>query len=1142
MKHYLIILSSVLCLCGIQTVAQNRSYASHSSLKNGKIVKVQISETGIYRLTYEDLKAQGLNPANVRVLGYGGAPLSQNFMDKYIDDVPSCYFYMSKGADNVFNEGDFILFYAQGPIRWSYTNNSWQHTRNPYSNYGYYFLSDAAGEQLLIEDEPDTLNTTNPNQVYSGDRYGLHEQDLVNLLDVSSGREGGGREWYGEELSINTNNYFQKIRLPHILANEYLQCRVDIAVRSAAYSTVYMSIGDQSRQTMTAGIDVTDNYTKGTIGTIRLLTAHADSEIPQVSIRIDNNANAKAWLNYIEMVGRCSLTMDAEPMYICNPSCLASAGSIFDEPKQNNIYHILRANTTTQVWNITDRQHIRRMPTYWKQDTLCFVGRNDKLEEYIAINPYSESGTFRPDSLWQIPNQDLHRLRNIDLVIITPTHLLEPAKALAQAHEEHDGIVADVVTDQQVYNEFSSGTPDATAYRALMKMLWDRSLTDSTCQAPKNLLLFGDGSFDNRHILSTSGTPPLLTYQAENSTIETKAYATDDYFGMMDDNDALIGDYFYDSRGTMEIGVGRLPVHTTDDAWGVVNKLKTYMRNTNLGRWKQQLCFLADDGDGGLHTRVGDAAGEQVRIDNPDFITNKIYLDSYVQETTASGESYPIAYNQFQNLLQNGVMLMDYSGHGSANNICSEMFLTIADVKRMSNQNQGFWMLATCNFAHFDQHETSSAEEAVLNPNGGAIGVLSACRTVYASQNDIINRNVCDIIFTHTDAFTYPYTLGEAISRAKNKTGTDDNKLPYIFLGDPALKLNFPTQYEVITLTELDTLHALDCQTVKGFIRDANGDTATYFNGAVSITIYDKMQVVSTRDNDQTDPAKKHIDTFNDYPNILFRGEADVVDGKFEYTFMLPKDIHYNYGNGRIVYYAWDEEVGEGIGHHEDFVIGGSSTLENNDTKGPDITMYLNTPAFTNGGTTYERPHFYATLYDEYGINTIGSGIGHDLMMMIDDDSKQSYILNDYFTATRGTFREGKVSFLMSELPEGHHSLWFRAWDLNNNSNRCTLNFEVIKGLQPQIYNLIVYPNPVHVGDNVHFAIDYDQQDETIFYELRIYDLLGHLVHSSSGTLSGTLTVPVGDNGMTTGSYIYQIQIHSASSSVTAKAGRLIVY
>ncbi|MBQ1858281.1 MAG: hypothetical protein II140_00310, partial [Paludibacteraceae bacterium] len=434
------------------------------------------------------------------------------------------------------------------------------------------------------------------------------------------------------------------------------------------------------------------------------------------------------------------------------------------------------------------------------------------------------------------------------------------------------------------------------------------------------------------------------------------------------------------------------------------------------------------------------------------------------------------------NLLRSGVLFFDYSGHGGSNSVTNESILNQKDIESMSNRNLAFWLFATCNFGAYDGGKRSAAESAVLNPNGGAIGVLAATRTVFANPNTTLNRSICDKLFAHTNATQYNATLGEAIAAGKNALGGDANKMAYVLIGDPALRLNYPTDYQVQTTTAIDTLNALSVQHVEGRIIDEDSLLVEDFNGKVDITIYDKLQVITTRDNDDTSDDAKYL-SYNDYPSTIFSGATDVKDGLFSYTFMVPKDIRYNFGNGRIVYYAVTTdslETAEATGHFEDFIIGGTGNVLLADTTGPEMRIYLNTQAFQNGDKTYPTPRFFADLQDEHGINTAGAGIGHDLMLIVDDDPKQIYSLNEYFTASSNSYQAGQVSYLMDALSDGPHSLTFRAWDLLNNSTTQSLNFIVESGLDPSIYSVTTYPNPVQEQGIVNLVVNYDQPDELI--------------------------------------------------------------
>ena len=1098
-------------------VAGIHRFADQSLLSNGHWVKIRVSESGVCRMSFAQLREAGIEPTQVRVFGYGGGMLTQDFQMKKIDDLPQVPVYVGS---------DYVLFWVQGPVSWTYdaelTPSRFRHTRNPYSDYGYYFLSDNVGE-LLAPPMQEPISGT-PTEVTTYPYYQVHEKDSVNLID-RTGISGGGREFYGEQFSTNQKRSFS-FSTPNAIVGETSRACIDVAGLASVASSFK---GAYNRATNSVTIRAKrDNYSYGEVGSM-LLSASATQNTQTIQLTYSGGGSgALGWLNYIELTTPSALTMTGSWMPVRTEVNYKTT-----TPVQ---FHLSGANEAIQVWDITRLDSITRIPTTFSEGELLWTGtQEDGVHEYVAVNTQGNAWV-NATVMGTIPNQNLHRLRNIDYVIICPQGFEAISEDLAKAHEAKQSITWAVVTDQQVYNEFSSGTPDATAYRWLMKMLYDRADGNGNA-APRWLLLMGHGTFDNRKLLYNSGTSLLLCYEAKNSTNEVHAYESDDYFAYLDDNEGAS-----ESQATMDIGVGRLPVNNLEEARTTVEKLKRYLRNENPGKWKNQLVYLADDGEDGTHTETSEISAELTRVNNPDFVVQKIFLDAYPQEANASGESYPLAKNRLDNVLRNGCLLFDYAGHGGYNNITSEAVLTLKDVETMHNTNLAFWLFATCNYAQFDTGKRCAAESAILNPNGGAVGILAATRTVYASQNTTLNRRVCEELFRHETTFHYDYTLGEAIRYAKNKMLGDANKLPYVLLGDPAIRLNYPTDYFVQTTTDIDTLRALDIQHVEGRIIDEDSMLVSDFNGSVNITIYDKIQSIPTRDNDRTG-GEQRVVSYLDYPNTLFSGTAAVKDGLFEYTFMVPKDIRYNYGNGRIVYYAKTAdslETAEGVGHFEDFIIGGSGSILSTDTTGPDMHIYLNTPAFANGGTTYETPHFFADLADSSGINTAGAGIGHDLMLIVDDNAKQTYILNDYFTAADNSYTEGKVSYIMEKMASGPHRLVFRAWDLLNNSTSQSLDFNVQAGIGPSIYSVVTYPNPVRANGVMNMIITYDQPDEAIGTEITLYNTAGQMIWRMTQGNPDQVAINLAQINLNAGIYFYRVRVQSVNGG-SAVSGKIIV-
>ena len=1092
------------------------TYANHSMLKDGNWVKIRVSESGVCRMSFSELQSAGINPSQLRVFGYGGAMLEQNFQKAKIDDLPQV---------PVFFGEDYVLFWVQGPISWSFNGSRFTHVRNTYSDYGYYMLTDNVGE-ILTPVAQEAIDAEEATEITIYPHYQVHDYDSINLID-RTGISGGGRTFYGEQFNANQTRTFV-FQTPNAVEGELSSVYAEVAAYVAEASNFNARLNESDIKSVYIRA-YPDFYTMACTGIITNLKYASQANQQRVELKLQTSLNSSlGWLNYIELTTPSVLRMTGDWMGI-----RTNVNYKMSEPVR---FHLTNANEDIQIWDVTNRAAIKRMPVTLTNGEVQWVGTQaDGVHEYVAVNTKG-ADCVRAQVVGKVQPQDLHALSNIDYVIICPEGYEEVSTDLAKAHQQKEGITWAVVTDQQVYNEFSSGTPDASAYRWLMKMLYDRAA--GSVLKPRWLLLMGHGSFDNRKLLSTSGTSLLLTYQAKNSENEVNAYATDDYFGFLDDNEGES-----DTQGRMDIGVGRLPVESVEDARTTVEKLKAYIRNEQTGKWKSQLVFLADDGEHGTHTETAEGSAERLRVKNLDFIVNKIYLDAYPQEVNASGESYPLAKNRLQNLLKNGALFFDYSGHGGYNAITNESILNIKDIENMTNRNQAFWIFATCNFAQCDAGKRSSAEAAVLNPNGGAIGVFAATRTVYATPNTELNRSVTDTLFGHSDVFHYEMTLGEAIAIGKNRLGSDANKMAYVLLGDPAMRLNYPTDYQVETLTDIDTLNALSVQHVQGQIIDEDSLRVSDFNGKVDIIVYDKLQVIKTRDNDDTSGEAKEI-PYNDYPNTIFSGSAEVKDGQFEYTFMVPKDIRYNFGNGRIVYYAVTSdslETAEAVGHYEEFAVGGTGELFIADSIGPELKIYLNTPAFRDGDKTYPTPRFFADLYDPHGINTAGAGIGHDLMMIIDNNPNQIYVLNEYFTAESNSYQSGQVSYLMDALPDGPHTLTFRAWDLLNNSTTERLNFIVESGLDPSIYSVVTYPNPVPQSGTVNMVIEYDQPDELINTELYLYNLSGQLVYAHTQNNPENVIINLQSLGLQPGVYVYNVKIKSAASKYSATSGKIIV-
>lgn len=1100
--------------------ASLHSYTESSVLASGKFVKVKVVESGIYKLTHEAIRNMGVDPANVRVFGYGGALLEQDFSKPKFDDLPEVTLYQGS---------DYILFYGQGITKWSYSSDKrmFTHTLNHYAKEGYYFITSDAGTGKKIQDEtgtvPSDAETTLINEFVD---YKVHEVEKINLGKT-------GKVFYGEEFTSKLSYDFP-FSFPNLTSAD-IKVRIDVAAISTENSSFDLSLSNTTRSISVLRLG-NDRYEIGKDANVVLSFPSTGTQNLTFNLKYNKaNAASRGYLNYLTINARRKLQMTGSALFFRNTDNLDT--SVY------NKYQISGAGANVQVWDITDPINIKKIATNRTGDVIEFTASNDGVKEYVAIDPTAKAAfTLEPATVGTVANQNLHGLANADMVIITHPSFAAQAEKLAAAHREKDNLSVNIVTTEQVYNEFSSGTPDATAYRWVMKMFYDRAQQNPGAHTmPKYLLLFGRGTFDNRGLIPNSGDNLVLTYQADQSLHLVQSYVTDDYFGFLDN-----------SEGTnltshmIDLGIGRFPTVTPQQAEDVVNKTIAYMKNDIKGNWKNQLTFLADDGDDSLHIGQADGIAQSLFATNPEYQFQKIYLDSYLQEISASGESYPLARKRLHSLINTGMFMLNFTGHAGPVGWTNEQILSTNDVTKMFNKKLPIWIAATCDFVLFDVKDISAGEFVMLNPVGGGIGIFSAARTVYAAQNERINRFFTIDLFEKKNG-QYP-RLGDAVRKAKNQISSEINKLTYVLLGDPALRLNYPDEYKVVTekingnnVQPTDTLRALSVNTVQGYITDMNGSKVTDFNGLVEITIYDKKQNITTLNN-HNEP--KGAFTYQDRPNILYSGKAQVSGGEFSFKFMMPRDIRYNFDTGRINYYANDTITGkEGQGYYEKFIVGGgSATHTDYETDGPTINMYLNTPSFTNGGKVNETPLFVAHIFDINGINTVGSGIGHDLRLVIDSDSYSSYTLNENFEAEPNSYQAGRVQIKLPEMSPGKHTLTFHAWDLLNNSSQATLEFEVVQGLEPIIFSVRNYPNPAKVETS--FVVDHDRPEVILETKVEVFDLAGRLIFTKEQKSADNLKWDLKDstgNRVRPGLYIYNISAKTTNSEFASKANKIVV-
>jgi hypothetical protein len=1108
-------------------------YPSNSVLSSGKWVKIKILKDGIYKLTYSDLLDIGLpDPSNPRIFGNGGEmlPIMNNVPRP--DDLIENTIWIEKGSDNIFNEGDYILFYGKGPVSWTYneTEQFFIHSVHLYSEASYYFITSDAGEgKTLLYEEPANGNIS--HIVNTFDDFIFHENQVENLLK-------SGRQWF-EPLSTLTGNSFA-FSLPNIVTSLPVKIKGRVLARSAVSSLVNFSANNQPLQTLTLPpVNIGSNTSDYALANSITNTFYTGTDDVNILIQFENNgySTAKCWLDYIILNAKRKLIMEGGQMHFRN---LESAGE-----GNISLFKLSGADPSTKIWDITDIHNIRQPETFEFEGDLAIKVDTDSLRQFIA---FDGSSYLIPEIIDEsIENQNLHGLEHRDMIIVTHPDFIDQANQLAEYHINSDHLAIEVVTTEQIYNEFSSGSPDVVSIRDFIKMIYDRGTQENLI---KYLLLFGDGSFDNfsQH---ANNTNYILTYQSDNSLRPTQSFVTDDFFGLLDDMEG-------GSSGLIDIGIGRLPVTTEEEAQNMVDKIIRYNSYEAMGDWRNIICFIGDDEDNNIHMTDANTLATFIDTTYPSFNVQKVFLDAYPQVSSSRGESYPEVTTTINNRINSGALIINYTGHGNELGLAHEQILGIDDISSWKNKSRfPLFITATCEFSRFDdldketsgeiERKTSAGEKVILNPVGGGIALLTTTRLVYSSPNFILNQNFFKYVF-RKDSQQKPYKLGDILRLTKNISGSGINKRNFTLLGDPALTLTYPL-YNIITdsinghnIESTDTLKALSQVTIAGHIENLYNEILDTFSGIVYPMIFDKSSIVNTLGNDEA-PVMQ----FEVRDNILYKGKATVTNGEFFFSFIVPKDISYNIDYGKISYYA-NNSVFDANGVYKEILIGGFNTDIISDNDGPEIDLYMNDKNFVSGGITNENPKILAFVRDKNGINTVGNGIGHDITAVLDEDSRNLIVLNNYYESDLNSYQSGKIEYKLSGLTEGKHNLVLKIWDILNNSSEASIEFIVTKSTGFIINKLYNYPNPFTY--NTSFVFEHNQADSELNIILQIFTLSGKLIKIIEQQIysDGFRSIPItwdgrddSGNKIDTGIYLYRLQVRSPNGQLVERNQKLVV-
>ncbi|MFN2456644.1 MAG: type IX secretion system sortase PorU [Chitinophagaceae bacterium] len=1127
----------VLCCLSIIAFTQ-RTYKPHSVLATGNWYKIEVAAEGIYKIDVSFLNSIGISgnipTAQVRVFGNGGSMLPENNTTR-IEDLEENAIMVVDGNDGVLNGSDYILFFSKGPHQWiaDTANKRFTHKKNLYSDKAYYFITTGGSGKRIISQTFSPLPATSVTSF--NERY-FYELDSVNFL-------ASGKEWFGDEFGITPGRVTSRtFTIPaagivqngaatiissvaarsvnvssqfNVLVNNQLQQQISVPAIGAGYLDLFAHQAQQANNLILLqnNISLTYNYTGGSL-------------------------NAQGWLNWFEVFYRRSLTLVSDQQLLFRD--WSSVGSNSAE------FIISGANTISQVWDVSNPLVPARMNSILNGSQLRFSNDAQSLHEYVCF-----SGAFLiPQFVGRVANQNLHNTVEKDYIIITHPSFLLQAQQLADFHQKQNNLQSLIVTTEQVFNEFACGIPDPAAIRDFVKMYYDK-YRSSWSNSPKYLLLFGRASFDYKDRIKNN-TNLVPAYESFNSTDPLSSYTSDDFFGFLDDEEDINSGLLINK---LDIAIGRIPAKNVDEAKNIINKIEEYHAPASFGPWRNNLNFIADDEDYNLHLQDAEVITNTTTSTAPIFNIYKIYLDAFRQEGGSAGGRYPQANAVINNNIYNGTLIWNYSGHGGPPRLAEEVVIDHQIVNSWNNQNRlPLFITATCDFAPYDNPTVNSlGENLLLRAKTGAVALMTTTRVVFAFSNRIINNNYLQIALQPDSSGKYK-SLGESIQATKNYTyqtsGDVINNRKFALLGDPAMTLAFPGLKIKTTLVngkniqaQADTLSATEFVTLQGEITDNSGSRITEFKGTVYLSLFDKPQTITTLGNDATSLPVQ----FMSQTNTLFKGKVSANAGAFSFTFKMPKDINYQFGNGKISLYAQDGKK-DANGFSTNVSIGGIDVGGSTDNIGPEIKAYLNDERFVNGSMTNQHPVLIVKLSDSSGINTGSGGIDHDIVATLDGDNRQYFVLNDFYESDLDSYQQGAVRFQLPELSPGHHTIKVKAWDVLNNSSEYILEFTVANNDKLTIGRVLNYPNPFTTTTT--FWFEHNKPAADLQVKVEIFTVTGKLVKTLRQTINnkGNRSSDVVWDGrdeygdkVGRGIYLYRLGVHGADGKKAEKLERLVI-
>jgi hypothetical protein len=1150
-------------VAGASTVrrGQQIAHADNSVLRTGNWYKIGVPKSGIFKLDYDALRLLGLDvqnvdPSRIQIFGNATGLLPQPISTSRPDDLVENAVHFSGNANTSFENGEFFLFYARGPHVWERVPGAqrFRHIQNIYSDTAYYFVTVAAPPRTgrRVQAAP-AVGATNAPAISQFTEREFYEKELVNLAK-------SGRQWLGEEFSSGTPQSFSFGTVTDIVPGSTLQLTASLAGKAGLAQSFQVSVnGTAVGSQILSGTSnsLFPEYANTSVQTYSVAAASSSTALRVGLTYTGNESSDKGYLDYLEVNALKPLRLNGS----------ASEFRSFSNIRPGSISQFAIANSAgALVWDVTNP---RRAKSYPLSAAGSFVAPTDSLREFVAFTP---TGTFdKPTNFGRVANQDLHASLNstIELVIVTHPLFLQQAEVLAAHRRTHDNLKVAVVTTTQVYNEFGSGGQDVSAIRDMMKMVYDRRNVASRHQY---LLLFGDASYNYKAGITAQNFVP--TYESRESFAPIyprpngfgqQTFCSDDYYGLLDDTD---GEWQEDGLGeTMDISVGRLPVRipngqaASTQAALVVKKLISYDTKAAMGNWRNRFTAVTDDGDSNLHVNSGEILARWVATQHPVYNVNKNYLDLYRQVNGTSGEKSPDAEKAIDESFERGSLIINYNGHGGPESFADEKIVSNASILRLQNNNRPTFMVTgTCDFSYYDDPSKDSAGEQVLTDvEGGAIGLYTTTRLTVADGN-ALTIPFYDSVLSVTNA---PRTrIGEAIRYSKNQnTGYSINR-NYVLLGDPSAQLAQPdlaitldaVNDKPISIATTDTLKALSTVKLSGSVRNSRlgtGAVDAAFSGTTQVVVYDKPTIVTTLASTPGDSPK----AIQVQENVIYSGQATVRAGRFSVQFVVPRDINYNVGLGKVSLYAKDTARTIDAHGFRNVPIGSTVLVANSDTIPPRITLHMDNMAFVYGGLTSPTTTLLARLFDESGINTAGAGIGHEITATLDNDPARLTVLNDFYTANVDSFQSGTVRYVFKDLTTGPHVLHVKAWDTFNNSSIKDIEFIAAQTDKLALSHVLNYPNPFAKQTTFHF--DHNRSGQELDVQVQIFTVAGRLVRTLRANIPASGShVPASpndnslswngrdeyDDQLARGVYIYRVSVRSTSDqATTSKFEKLVI-